>query len=58
MRGLYLLAAPSTPAEVIDAVAERSAEGERLSLSGVSLTCARVVPRINPSRRDNGETTA
>jgi len=32
MRGLYLLAAPSTPAEVIDAVAERSADGDRVSL--------------------------
>ena len=30
--GLYLLAAPSTPAEVIEVIAERSADGERLSL--------------------------
>jgi hypothetical protein len=28
IRGLYRLAAPSTPAEVIDAVAEGSARGE------------------------------
>ena len=33
MRGLYLLAAPSTPAEVIEAVAERSEDGERLGAS-------------------------
>ena len=33
--GLYLLAAPSTPAEVIEVVAERSEQGERLSLEEV-----------------------
>jgi hypothetical protein len=33
--GLYLLAAPSTPAKVIEAVGERSERGERVSLAAV-----------------------
>ncbi len=35
MKGLYLLARPSTPAEVIEAVAERSEEGDTLMLAKV-----------------------
>jgi hypothetical protein len=41
---LYLLAAPSTPAEIIEAVAERGKKGERLSYRDIAdMTTARTV---------------
>ena len=42
---LYLLAAPSTPAEVIEAIAERGEQGERLSLAEVKAIIAEVKAR-------------
>jgi hypothetical protein len=41
---LYSLAAPSTPAEAIDEIAERSAAGKRLSISVVRQTIAAARP--------------
>ena len=40
---LYLLAAPSTPAEVVEEVAARSQEGEKVTRSDVAAMVARVV---------------
>jgi hypothetical protein len=51
--GLYLLASPSTPAEVIEAVAERSAAGERLSIADVKGEMAlakRVLNKVKETR--------
>ena len=45
--GLYLLAAPNTPPEVIEAVAARSEQGERLSLDEVK----RVIAEAEAARR-------
>jgi hypothetical protein len=43
--GLYLLAAPSTPTEVVEAIAERGEQGERLSLAEVKTIIAEVKAR-------------
>jgi hypothetical protein len=40
LSSLYLLAAPSTPAKVVEAIAERSGEGERLSRGEVKTLVA------------------
>jgi Protein of unknown function (DUF3102) len=49
---LYLLAAPSTPAEVIEAVAERGEQGERVSLAEVRTIIAEVKARAAPEIED------
>jgi hypothetical protein len=52
LRGLYLLAAPNTPAEVIEAVAERTEQGERVTLDEVKLGVAAGAPATgSPSSR-------
>ncbi len=48
--GLYLLAAPSTPAEVIEVVMERSEKGETLTLAEVKTMIAEVEAKNNGSR--------
>ena len=48
--GLYLLAAPSTPAEVIEVVTERSEKGETLTLAEVKTMIAEVEAKNNGSR--------
>ena len=49
-QALYLLAAPSTPAEVIEAIAERGEQGERLSLAEVKAIIAEVKARVRKPR--------
>ena len=52
--GLYLLAAPKTPPAAVEAVAERSEAGEKLSLADVKdvIAQAHQAPKAKPVRRD------